>query len=172
MAMIVDKTLQPINSKMMQLAKASVQKEVTQSFKESVDSQLVYEAIGEKKGEIYVFTDVKCGYCRKFHKDIPELNESGIAVHYFAGPFYSKDRASLEQIWCANDPLAAMTKVKSGMSLSGVEVSEECQSTVTNHIALGQKLGIRGTPALFTKEGEQLGGYVPPQQLIERLTGS
>jgi thiol:disulfide interchange protein DsbC len=172
MAVIADKKLEAVNSKVLERVKASAQKEVVHAFKESVDQQLVYEAKGEKKGEVYVFTDVNCGYCRKFHKDVPQLTESGIAVHYFAGPFFSKDRAILEKIWCANDPLTAMTKVKTGLTLSGVEVSEDCQSIVSSHIALGQKLGIRGTPALFTKEGEQLGGYVPPQQLIQRLTGS
>jgi thiol:disulfide interchange protein DsbC len=33
---------------------------------------------------IYVFTDVDCGYCRKLHRDVPELNAKGIAVRYLA----------------------------------------------------------------------------------------
>jgi thiol:disulfide interchange protein DsbC len=161
--------LEPVLSQVVELAKAGAKKEIINAFKNTEDQQIVYPAFGGKKAEIYVFTDVNCGYCRKFHNDVPELTKAGIEVHYLAGPFFSKDRASLERIWCSEDPLKAMDKAKSGQKNSGVEVTEACVQTVTEHIALGQSLGIRGTPALFTKEGEQLGGYVPPKQLISQL---
>ena len=38
------------------------------------------------KKNIYVFTDVDCGYCRKFHKEVALLNSKGINVHYLAFP--------------------------------------------------------------------------------------
>ena len=34
---------------------------------------------------------------------------------------------------------------------------------------LGLEFGVRGTPAVYTAEGAQLGGYVTPQQLNQRL---
>jgi len=34
--------------------------------------------------QIYVFTDVDCGYCRKFHSQIQAYNELGIQVNYLA----------------------------------------------------------------------------------------
>jgi thiol:disulfide interchange protein DsbC len=30
-------------------------------------------------------------------------------------------------------------------------------------------MGVDGTPAVFTSEGDHIGGYVPPDQLIKRL---
>lgn len=162
--------LETVPSKAAALAKLNTQKYVTQAFQSNTEQQIVYKAQGEKKGEIYVFTDVNCGYCRKFHKDVPELTQAGIEVHYLAGPFFSKDRLSLEQIWCAEDPLLAMDQVKGGQKLRNVQVTEACESTVSEHMALGTRLGIRGTPALYTKEGEQVGGYVPPAELVKRLT--
>lgn len=164
--------IEPVSSSVVEMAKAKVMEQVSDDFKNTLDSQLIFQAKGEKKGEIYVFTDVNCGYCRKFHKDVPELNNAGIAVHYFAGPFFSKDREVLEKIWCSEEPLLTMTKAKEGQKPTNVSVSASCRETVTAHIALGEKLGIRGTPALFTKDGEQVGGYVPPDQLISRLTGN
>lgn len=164
--------IEPVSSSVVEMAKAKVMEEVSDDFKNTLETQLIFQAKGEEKGEIYVFTDVNCGYCRKFHKDVPELNNAGIAVHYFAGPFFSKDREVLEKIWCSEAPLQAMTQAKEGQKPTNVSVSERCRQIVTAHMALGQKLGIRGTPALFTKDGEQLGGYVPPAQLINRLTAN
>lgn len=162
--------LEPVTSTVVELAKQGAQSEVQAAFKSTENQQLIYKAVSEKKAEVYVFTDVNCGYCRKFHKDVPELTQAGIEVHYFAGPFFSKDRAILEKIWCSADPLLAMNQAKAGQKLADVEVTEACVATVSEHMALGQKLGIRGTPALYTKDGAQVGGYVPPQQLIELLT--
>jgi thiol:disulfide interchange protein DsbC len=34
---------------------------------------------------------------------------------------------------------------------------------------LGQSVGVNGTPAVYTKDGTQLGGYLPPEQLLQRL---
>ena len=36
-------------------------------------------------------------------------------------------------------------------------------------LAIGQKLGIRGTPTIFFANGERVPGYMPAAQLEERL---
>lgn len=161
-----------VNGELIAQAKIKAQQQVINAFSANQQQQIIYPAAGDEKAEIFVFTDVNCGYCRKFHRDVPVLNTAGITVHYFAGPFFSKDRESLEQIWCASDPLLAMTQVKQGQKLKGVTVTELCKKIVTDHIALGQSLGIRGTPAIYTKDGMQIGGYVEPKKLIEMLTSN
>lgn len=128
---------------------------------------VTFPAKGEKKGEVYVFTDVNCGYCRKFHNDVPALNKAGIEVNYFAGPFYSKKREPLEQIWCAADQQTAMTKMKQKQKLSGIKITEACKNIVSRHIEIGTKLGVNGTPAVYTRSGQKLGGYIPPAALIK-----
>jgi thiol:disulfide interchange protein DsbC len=40
----------------------------------------------DPKYTVTVFTDVECGYCRKFHSQIAEYNKLGIAVEYLAFP--------------------------------------------------------------------------------------
>ena len=37
------------------------------------------------------------------------------------------------------------------------------------HFALGQRMGLTGTPMVLTADGVQLGGYVPPEQLRAML---
>ena len=48
------------------------------------------------KHVITVFTDVDCGYCRKFHSEIEDYNEIGITVNYVAFPRSGPDSPSYD----------------------------------------------------------------------------
>lgn len=58
-----------------------------------------------------------------------------------------------------------MTLAKNGEKLD--EVS--CANPVQDHMQLGEKMGVSGTPALVMESGEMLPGYVPAEQLIQVL---
>ena len=65
-------------------------------------------AFGEGQGEsletINVFTDVDCGYCRKLHSEIAEINALGIRVRYLAYPrggIGSEGYEKLVTAWCS-----------------------------------------------------------------------
>ena len=61
----------------------------------------------EIKATVTVFTDIDCGFCRKLHMEIPELNRMGIAVRYLAYPRAGVPSGSYDKIvsaWCADDP--------------------------------------------------------------------
>ena len=49
-----------------------------------------------EKFEVIIFTDVDCGYCRKFHNEMEDFNNLGITVHYLAFPRSGLDSASFE----------------------------------------------------------------------------
>ena len=56
---------------------------------------------------ITVFTDVDCGYCRKFHSEIEEYNKIGITVNYVAFPRSGPDSPSYNKIigaLCSSNP--------------------------------------------------------------------
>jgi len=115
---------------------------------------------------IYVFTDVDCGYCRKLHHDMPILNKNGLAVRYLAYPRGGIDSTAyskLEAVWCADDRQQAMTDAKNGKNV----VSKQCSNPVANEYELGQKFGVRGTPAIYKANGEALSGYIPPDDLLD-----
>ncbi len=121
---------------------------------------------------ISVFTDIECGYCRKLHQDIAELNRNGITVEYLAFPrmgLGSKDYIDMISVWCAADRRQALTNAKRG----GQVPAKNCTNPVAMQYALGQQLGVNGTPAIFAPDGTQLGGYLPPAQLraaLEKLS--
>ena len=126
------------------------------------------------KYTISVFTDIECGYCRKLHQDIAELNKQGIAVEYLAFPrmgLGSKDYTDMISVWCADDRKAALTAAKAGQPVA----ARSCTNPVAMQYNIGQQLGISGTPAIFAADGSQLGGYLPPAQLkaaLEKLPGA
>ena len=120
------------------------------------------------KYTVTVFTDIECGYCRKLHGEVGELNRLGIAVEYLAFPrmgLGSKDHSDMVSVWCAADRNQALTRAKEGKPVQ----AKECQSPVEAQFALGQRLGVTGTPAVYAANGTQLGGYLPPKQMREAL---
>lgn len=123
------------------------------------------------KHTVYVFTDVDCGYCRQLHMDVPVLNEHLITVRYLAYPRGGTESYTYEKmvdIWCAEDRLQAMTDAKSGVPVKAAD----CKNPVANQYELGQKMGVRGTPAIFLEDGRDMPGYLPPGKLLEALSAS
>src|SRR5690606_16568573 len=130
---------------------------------------IVFPAKGEPKHTVTIFTDIDCGYCRQFHRDIDKVNALGIEVHYLfyprTGP-NTESWAKADKVWCAQDRNAALTRAKLGGSIPDNDCGE---TPVAEHYALGRKVGVRGTPAMYAENGELLGGYLPPDQLLETL---
>jgi thiol:disulfide interchange protein DsbC len=124
---------------------------------------------GEVKHTITIFTDIDCGYCRQFHREIADVNALGVEVHYLFYPRTGPNTDSwdkADRVWCAQDRNAALTRAK----LGGNVPETTCDSTpVGDHFDLGHQVGVRGTPAVFSESGELLGGYLPPKTLLERL---
>ncbi|MEN9502229.1 MAG: hypothetical protein RI964_1514 [Pseudomonadota bacterium] len=130
-----------------------------------------FKAKGEEKHVLYAFTDVECPFCVKLHKEIPALNDKGVTVRYLAYPragVGSSAYKKMVNIWCADNKQEAMSKVKDGSEIP----TKECTNPVADDFALGQKLGVNGTPALFTPDGLMIPGFRPADQLVQMLDGA
>jgi len=118
--------------------------------------------------EIIVFTDVDCGYCRRLHQQVEEYNDAGIRISYAAFPragMGSETSRKMTSVWCADDQRAAMDLAKGG----GTPEPMECDAPVAELYEMGQAVGVTGTPALVTPNGDLIPGYVPPNDLRVRL---
>jgi len=136
---------------------------------ESIDrtQQIVFEPEAAEY-ELIVFTDIDCGYCRKLHSQVKEYNEVGIAIRYMMFPRGGLASHSYEKavaVWCAADRRAALTSAKLGTEPEALQ----CENPVKSHYELGNLLGVTGTPALITTDGQLIPGYVPPADLKKRL---
>ena len=133
------------------------------------DKRIVFAA-KEPKHTVTVFTDIDCGYCRKLHGEMAEINKLGIEVRYLAFPRSGENTATarkLDNVWCAKDRQSAMTLSKQGKTVPAA--NKLCKSPVSRQYELGVELGVRGTPAIFAPDGAQIGGYLPPAALAKAL---
>jgi thiol:disulfide interchange protein DsbC len=132
--------------------------------------EIVFAAKGPAKYRVIVFTDVDCGYCRQFHRQISRVNDLGIEVRYVSyprtGPL-TESWSKAEGVWCATDRNTALTQAKLG---APVAPPENCSSNpVASEYELGRRIGITGTPSIYSETGVELGGYLPPEQLLAAL---
>jgi thiol:disulfide interchange protein DsbC len=132
-------------------------------------SMVVFAPAAAPKYTVTVFTDVDCQYCRALHKQIAEYNRLGVKVRYMFYPRTGPNSASwskAEQVWCSADRRAALTAAKLGQTL---KVAACKPNPVADEYALGQAIGLTGTPGIVTDSGELLPGYSPPDELLQEL---
>lgn len=128
------------------------------------DGMIVF-ASPEVESTITVFTDVTCPYCSKLHSEVGQLNEAGIKVRYLAFPragVPSPVYDEMVSVWCADDPLKAMTDAKARRPID----PKRCDNPVAEHFQMGQLVGVSGTPTIILGDGSIIGGYVPAKKLI------
>ena len=127
---------------------------------------VVFPAVGETKSHITVFTDTTCPYCQKLHAEVPELNKMGVEVRYVAFPRQGLDSPGdqqLQAVWCSKDRKGSLEKL---MSNKDVE-APKCANPVSKQFALGQSIGVNGTPAIVLADGQVIPGYQPAAQVAK-----
>lgn len=120
------------------------------------------------KHHMTVFTDIDCGYCRKLHQEMDELNGYGIEVRYLLFPragIDSQSATKAQSVWCSDDRKRALTDAKLGKTL----VEKSCANPIVRNIELADKVGVTGTPTLILDNGELVSGYMAAAKLKELL---
>ncbi len=134
------------------------------------DSDAIVFGPDKARYTVYVFTDVDCPFCRELHKNIAEYNRLGVRVKYLPYPRNGAGTASwrkAEEVWCAADRREALTQAKLGAPLlanAGCDVTP-----IARGYELGQEMGIRGTPGIYSEQGAYVSGYLPPEELVKKL---
>jgi thiol:disulfide interchange protein DsbC len=136
------------------------------------ESNMIVFGPANAKMTVTVFTDIDCGYCRKFHGQIAEINKAGVRVRYLMYPrtgpaTESWDKA--EQVWCATDRREALTRAKKGEAIKGKACGD---AAIKKQYELGSDLGVEGTPAVFTQNGDYIGGFLTPAELVQAIQES
>jgi len=122
----------------------------------------------QTRAAITVFTDVDCQYCRALHRDMDKLLDLGIEVRYIAYPRGGAQAGSYQKmlsVWCSDDRKKTLSQAKNGQNLP----ERECVNPVLEHYALGNELGISGTPALVLADGRVIPGYMDSDRLAALL---
>ena len=144
----------------------SIKLNILESISDS--DKIVFKA-KEEKYVINVFTDVDCPYCAKLHANMRQMNDLGITVKYLASPLeqlHPNAQSAMEKIWCAEDRELAMHNYKSKRYLPD---SPDCINPVSEQLAISKQLGVNGTPSIFFENGTNLPGYLPPNDILNRI---
>ena len=159
--------LDVVNRKdMSETALAKVRNEVLKTL--PMADRIVYATAGTPKHKVVVLTDVECGYCRKFHSEIAEYTKRGIEVEYMAFPragLGSADYRKMVSVWCADDRKKALTDAKNDRPVP----AKTCTTPVDMQYNAGLRMGLTGTPMILTEGGDFVGGYLPPDALLQRM---
>ena len=132
------------------------------------ENKMIIFAPAKVKHTITVFTDIDCGYCRKLHSEIDSYLKEGIRVRYLSFPRTGLDTPSYYKavsVWCAKDRKAALTSAKKDEPVE----QKTCDNPVKQEMALGEQVGVSGTPTIITESGHLLPGYMPAAQLAQML---
>ena len=133
-------------------------------------SMIIFSPI-ESQHSVTIFTDIDCGYCRKFHQQIDAVMNEGIEVRYVFFPREGPDTVSwykAQEVWCSDNQLQAITLAKQGKSLKSQKCADD---PVQQHYDLGRMFNVQGTPTMVTDAGEIIVGYLSAVDLKARLDG-
>lgn len=136
------------------------------------ESQMIVFGPSNAKMMVTVFTDIDCGFCRKFHSQIADLNKAGVRVRYMMYPRTGPGTESwkkAEQVWCSADRRDALTRAKRGEALKAKTCGD---GPIKSQYELGSDLGVEGTPAIFTQNGDYIGGFLTPAELVHSVQES
>jgi thiol:disulfide interchange protein DsbC len=112
------------------------------------------------------FEDPNCGYCKRFAKDLRNLDD--FTMYTFVYPVLGPDSLTKSRaIWCADSKLKAWND----WMIEGVvpKGDGKCETPIDGVVALGKKYRITGTPTIILSTGERIGGAVPAVELDKKL---
>jgi thiol:disulfide interchange protein DsbC len=123
---------------------------------------------GDGKRVIAVFEDPNCGYCKRLRQTaLKDLNN--VTIYTFMYNILSEDSfVKSKNIWCSAD----RSKAWDDWMIAGKAAPAAPPSCATPNdkiLALGQKLKIQGTPAIFFADGSRIPGAVDLPTLEKKL---
>ena len=123
---------------------------------------------GDGKRVIAVFEDPNCGYCKRLRQTtLKDLDN--VTIYTFMYNILSEDSfEKSKNIWCAPDRSKAWDDWMIG-GKAAPAAAPNCATPNDKVLALGQKLKIQGTPAIFFADGSRIPGAVDLATLEKKL---
>ncbi|QLG86765.1 DsbC family protein [Chitinibacter bivalviorum] len=125
---------------------------------------------GDGSRKLVVFTDPDCPFCKRLEQQ-SLAGIDNITIYNFLMPLpglHPDAERKSKLIWCAGaDQTTAWKNWFFDAKLP--EGTGECENPVQRNMALGESLGISGTPALIFADGQIVSGAIPKEQIEELL---
>ena len=155
------------------------QRDVTAEHKDTLaridfESLPLADAIKDVRGDgsrvLAVFSDPDCPYCKRLESDLRNL--TNVTLYTFLMPIASLHPTARDKavaVWCAKDRVTAWHGT---MWQDQILPRTECPHPIDRNIALGERLGIVGTPTLVAADGRVLPGAASKEQIEAWLVRS
>lgn len=122
---------------------------------------------GNGKRVVYTFEDPNCGYCKELQKELNKMTD--ITVYTFLLPILSPDSVEKSKmVWCSKDRAKTWDDLMNKAALPA-NAPKNCTTPLEENEVLAKRFGVRGTPAIYLANGQQVGGYVPADKLEQAL---
>lgn len=124
---------------------------------------------GNGERRLAVFADPECPYCKQLEKELARVDN--LTLYVFMYPLqeiHPQAVARAEAIWCSADRSQSW---KAHM-LDGKDPpppDTKCENPVAELVALGNKLGVEGTPTLIFPNGKRKEGALPAAEIESLL---
>lgn len=132
------------------------------------------DALTEVRGNgaraLAIFSDPDCPYCRRLETELAGM--SNVTIHTFLMPLallHPQAERKAVSVWCAPDRLGAWQAL---MRRDETPPPADCPNPVARNVALGERLGIKGTPTLVSSDGRLMPGAASRNQVEAWLTRS
>ena len=124
---------------------------------------------GNGKRKLAVFEDPNCGYCKRFERDLQ--NVDNITIHMFLYPILGADSVEKsKKIWCTKEPAKAWEDLMVRDLAPSGAVPASCDvSAIARNVELGRKHKISGTPTLIFADGSRVPGAIKAAQVEKFL---
>lgn len=116
---------------------------------------------GTGKRQIAIFSDPNCPYCKQLEAELKKLDN--ITIYTFILPLKAQSVAPSKQVYCEKNPALAWENLITKAQLPTSQIS--CANPVERNMALAQRLGVNGTPAIIFSNGFKVMGAYPAAQI-------
>ncbi len=136
-----------------------IKKKTFGAVKENLDAIVFtqYEPAGKNiKNDLYVFTSTKCGYCKRLEANLKKIaDDTGTRVNMILYPIHGDDNAKkiLSNGVTFDEYVSHVWEKYEVVSGNSKQLGK-----IKKALEIGNSLGVRGTPTMFTGNGDEIVG--------------
>ena len=146
------------------LTKDLMTKQNTVDFNQLPFNDAIKTVRGNGKRQLAIFSDPNCPYCKSLEGNLAQLDN--VTIYTFIYPIKRQSMIPSKQVWCSdNKAFAWGNLLQKGIMPTA---KSTCDNPIERNLALGQKLGLHGTPAIIFSNGKVVLGAYPAEQ-IEKI---
>jgi len=133
----------------------------------------IKEVRGDGSRKLAVFSDPDCPFCHKLEKEgLAGVTNVTIYTFLFPLPMHQDAERKATALWCASGAQPTAWRAWMDEGKLPEPAKTDCTNPVQANLALGEKLGINGTPALIFASGKIVPGAIPKDKIEALLSSS